>query len=247
MVLRRLLPRLSAFVIVSAVCSRAAETTVAGYWEGNVSLPNRELEIRVELSGGAGSPWKGTIDIPLQGMRGFALGGVKVDGAAVEFALPGIPGDPRFAGKLAADAESLAGDFRQGDNTFPFRIERKVKPAAQAFEEVPAKGVPGKGLAGKWRGSIKPMPGMELRLDLELTADSAGKHEGVVISLDQGNTRIPVSSLTERAGAVRFETPAVGGTFEGKVSDDGSEIAGEWTQMGRSTPLVFKRLPTKAG
>ncbi len=241
--LASLLRSACALLAVAVLPAAEAPATAAGYWEGAVSLPNRELEIRVELARGSGAAWQGMIDIPLQGMRGFKLDAVKVDGVAVEFALPGIPGEPRFAGKLAADGRSIAGEFFQGGGTLPFRVERKVKPAAQPVDETPAKGVPGQGLAGKWRGSIKPLPNMELRLALELTQALGGQPEGVLISLDQGSPRIPVSGLTEKEGAVRFETPQVGGTFEGKFNADGSELAGDWSQGGRSTPLVFKRLP----
>jgi hypothetical protein len=227
---------------ISLIAGEVA-TTAAGYWEGTVTLPNRELEIRVELFSAAGAAGKGTIDIPLQGLRGFVLEPVKIEEGTVAFGLPGLPGEPRFAGKLASDAKTISGDFFQGANTFPFRLERKAKPAPTKLDETPANGVPGKGLAANWRGSIKPMAGMELRLALELTADPAGKLDGVLISLDQGSPRIPVSNISEKEGAVHFETASVNGSFDGKMSADGSEIAGDWTQMGRTTPLVLKRLP----
>ena len=84
-----------------------------------------------------------------------------------------------------------------------------------------------------------------MRLQLELAADSAGKVNGVVVSLDQGSPRIPISGLTEVNGKVNFATPSVPGDarFEGQMSSDGSEIAGRWSQGGSVTPLVFKRLP----
>jgi hypothetical protein len=171
---------------------------------------------------------------------------VKVDGATVEFAMPGIPGDPSFSGKLADDAKTIAGDFSQGGNRFPFRLERKPKPAPRPEDAMPAHGVPGKGLAGKWRGALSPMPNIQLRLELELAAGADGKVGGVLVSLDQGAARIPLTTLTETEGNVRFETPSVQGSFTGKLSADGSEIAGDWTQAGRTTPLVLKRLSSPA-
>jgi uncharacterized protein len=231
--------------LLSPTIAAAADgpATAAGYWAGAISLPNAELGVGVELAPAGESAWQGTIDIPMQGLRGFKLDPVKVEGAAVEFAMPGIPGEPRFTGKLADDAKTISGNFSQGGGSVPFRLERKPKPAPVAREAVPAKGVPGKGVAGHWRGAIVPMPNVELRLDLELAADGAGKVGGVLVSLDQGNARIPIGSLTETDGKVHFDVPNVGGKFSGELSADGAEIAGEWSQMGRGTPLVFKRLP----
>jgi uncharacterized protein len=232
---------------IPALLSAAdAPVTAAGYWSGAVSLPTQELAVSVELAPAGGAAWQGTIDIPLQGMRGFKLDPVKVDGSNVEFALPGIPGEPRFTGKLAADGKTISGDFSQGGGSLPFRLERKPKPAPQVREPIPARGVPGKGLAGRWLGAISPLPNMELRLSLELTASAAGQTEGVMVSLDQANSRIPVSGVTETDGKVQFETPAVNGAFTGKFNADGSELSGEWSQGGRTTPLVFKRLPAAA-
>lgn len=217
--------------------------SAAGYWEGAIATPNRELEIRIELTPSAGAAWQGTIDIPLQGLRGFKLAPVKVDGSAVEFGLPGVPGEPRFAGKLSADAQRITGEFSQGGGSTAFQLERKVKPAPPPRDETPLRGVPGKGLAGNWRGTLSPLPNVELRLLLELTQAAGGKPEGVLVSLDQGGARIPVTSLSEKDGVVAFETASVGGAFAGKLNAEGSELAGDWSQGGRSTPLVLKRMP----
>jgi hypothetical protein len=216
-------------------------SSAAGYWSGGITLPNQELAVAVELAP-AGTAWQGTIDIPMQGMRGFKLDGVKVSDSAVEFALPGIPGNPTFAGNLAADGKSITGTFSQGGGHMPFHLQRATKPAPRVEESTPAHGVPGKGVVGRWRGGISPMPNVELRLALELSTAASGAIEGVVVSLDQGSARIPIAGLKYEDNKVTFETPSVQASFSGVMNADGSEIAGEWTQMGRSTPLVFKRL-----
>lgn len=232
---------------LSRLVAADAPKTPAGYWEGSVALPNMELKIAIELASGSGGTWQGTIDIPMQGMRGFKLDPVKVEGNAVELGLPGVPGDPLFQGKMAPDGKTIVGDFLQGGGQLSFQLERKTtKPAPEPRAEIPARGVPGKGLVGKWRGAIMPQPNIELRGALEVTAGAAGKLEAVFISLDQGNKSIPVQELTEKAGKVHFETPEVEGEFNGQLSADGAEISGDWSQRGLNLPLVLKRLPSAA-
>ncbi|MEO5961699.1 MAG: hypothetical protein ABIR80_21505 [Opitutaceae bacterium] len=223
-----------------------AAKTMAGYWAGTITTPRGDLPLSVEFVSAGDGKWKGTIDCPKQGVRGFGFDTTKVSGVAVDFTLPGLPGDPSFTGQLAADGASIAGEFSQGGGTMPFRLERTVKPASQPDENaVPAKGEPGKGFAGQWRGSIKPAPGIELRLQANLQADADGKLNGHLLSLDQGGGPLPIETLTEKDGAVQFDLPRIRGGFDGKLNADGSEIAGEWTQGGRSTPLVLKRLAAK--
>ena len=212
----------------------------AGHWEGAITLPGTELAIRVDLEKPA-AVWTGSIDIPVQGLRGFKLGDVAVKDAAVSFTMPGIPGDPKFAGTLATDGKTISGDFTQGGQKFPFKIERKAK-STSAAGETPGKGIPGKGLAGFWQGSLQATPVVKLRLVLELTNTPAGAPSGVMVSVDQGNARIPVTALTDKDGAVHLETKSVGGTFDGKLSADGSEIDGTWKQGGGEAALIFKRL-----
>lgn len=232
----------------SALLSAAEATkTIAGYWAGALSTPRGDLPFSVEWVAAADGKWKGTVDCPKQGVRGFAFDTAKVSGVAVDFVLTGLPNDPTFNGQLSADGKVITGEAAQPNgSTIPFRLERTEKPAPQPDPfAVPAKGQPGKGLAGKWRGSIKPVPGIELRLDVEATAHADGKLSGDMISLDQGSPRIPLASVTDKDGAVNFEVPQVRGSFTGKLSADGSEIAGEWTQGNRPSPLVLKRMAAK--
>lgn len=231
------------FALSLPALTAGAESKVnpAGHWEGAITLPATSLGVRVDLQRAGTQSWQGTIDIPVQGLRGFKLGPVKVEGAAVRFALPGIPGDPQFAGRLAEDGKTISGDFTQSGQKFPFKLERKLA-SAPAPGETPSQGVPGKGLAGHWQGSLKATPVIELRLVLEITNAAAATPAGVMLSVDQGNARIPITALTERNGVIHLETLSVGGVFDGKLNGDGSELGGDWKQGGQTLPLVFKRL-----
>lgn len=247
------LPRLLALaaLALAAVCpallsAADAAKSIAGYWAGAISTPRGELAISVEWVAAGDGKWKGTIDSPKQGVRAFAFETTKISGIAVDFTLQGLPGEPAFNGQLSADGKSIAGEAIANGGGTPFRLERTAKPAPQIDPHaVPAKGEPGKGLAGKWRGSIKPIPGIELRLDVDVTVDADGKLSGNMISLDQGSPPLPLGPLTEKAGSVSFEVAPVRGSFTGKFNADSSEISGEWTQGGRPTPMVLKRRAAK--
>ena len=71
-------------------------------------------------------------------------------------------------------------------------------PVADPPAQTPSGTPPGTGLVGHWQGSLKPAPMLELRLTLELTRRPAGDLAGVMVSLDQGGVRIPLTHVSER-------------------------------------------------
>lgn len=94
----------------------------AGMWKGAISLPgNANLEIQVTLKA-EGETWQGSIDIPVQGLAGFALSDVSVEESRVRFAMAGIPGNPRFDGQLSEDEQTIAGEFEQGPQKLKFQL-----------------------------------------------------------------------------------------------------------------------------
>ena len=46
--------------------------SAAGHWEGAITLPGTALAVRVDLEERSGA-WSGSIDIPVQGLRGFLI------------------------------------------------------------------------------------------------------------------------------------------------------------------------------
>ncbi len=214
----------------------SGDANPAGHWEGHITLPGTELGIRVDLE--HADEWKGTIDIPVQGLRGFALGDVIVGPDKVGFRLPNIPGDPEFDGKLDPTANELSGDFRQSGQTFPFKLKRTEKVAIKG--ETPDKGVPGEGLTGLWQGSITANV-FQLRFLFHLEAEGENV-SGSLDSLDQNVKGLKITEGSVADQSIELKVGSVGGTYTGTLSGDGSEIDGLWQQGPQKLPLVLKRL-----
>lgn len=97
-------------------------------------------------------------------------------------------------------------------------------------------------LGGHWQGSLRSSPFVEMRLALVIEEGPVGTWQGLIISLDQGGARVPLTALSEEGGAVHLAVESLGGTFDGRLSADGSQIAGEWKQGGGAVSLAFERL-----
>jgi hypothetical protein len=93
---------------------------------------------------------------------------------------------------------------------------------------------------GDWYGALDA-GGQQLRLVLHLTPDGKGGFAGSLDSVDQGAKGISVTGVTVVDSVLKFETPQIGGSYEGKIDAGGKSVDGTWSQSGISLPLVWKR------
>lgn len=98
------------------------------------------------------------------------------------------------------------------------------------------------GIVGQWQGTVQtPQP---LRVVLKV-ANTEGQLRAYLISIDQSPDYIPVTDISASQGEVKFSVAMVQGTFQGKVSADGNEIDGNWTQ-GAPFKLDLHRAASEA-
>jgi CubicO group peptidase (beta-lactamase class C family) len=90
-------------------------------------------------------------------------------------------------------------------------------------------------LVGTWWGTLMVGPAA-LRLQLEASADGTG----VVTSLDQGNSRIPVAISRTADGMFLIEAPAIGAVYRVRQNRDG-DLQGTFTQGGSGLTLNMQR------
>lgn len=205
-----------------------------GHWEGAITTPGQEIVIAVDLFPGAGDAWEGTISVPAQNVTALPLADITVKGEAVGFAMPRMPGDPRFAGTLAGDGKTLSGDFTQGGATMPFALTWK----GEAQRPPPARNTAiTSDLAGAWEGTLD-INGTSLRLVLKL-ANADGSATGTIVSVDQGGAEIALSSIVQEGTHFRLEARTIAGAYEGDVKE--GRLTGTWTQGPGSWPLEFRR------
>ncbi len=88
-----------------------------------------------------------------------------------------------------------------------------------------------------WQGSLGG-----IRLFLTIAPDSVTHQPKVVlVSPDQGNARLPVSSFRITSDSLVISVPQIKGGYRGRFNAEKTEIAGVWTQ-GSSYPLLLKRV-----
>ncbi|MDW8329819.1 MAG: alpha/beta fold hydrolase [Candidatus Bipolaricaulota bacterium] len=91
-----------------------------------------------------------------------------------------------------------------------------------------------------WQGALD-VGGIKLRLVLKISKSPDGTLKATLDSVDQGAMNLPVDSIVIENKIMRLVMKSIGGSYEGTLSEDGSEVIGTWTQSGQSLPLAFKR------
>ena len=93
---------------------------------------------------------------------------------------------------------------------------------------------------GNWLGTLDA-GGVKLRVALHLDKGADGKLTGKLDSLDQGARGIPITDIKVEGQRITMTVPAVKGNYEAKLSPDGKELDGTWTQ-GAPLPLKMTRV-----
>ncbi|HYK91758.1 MAG TPA: hypothetical protein VE398_23530 [Acidobacteriota bacterium] len=98
------------------------------------------------------------------------------------------------------------------------------------------------GIAGHWEGSINA-PSQELKVIIDLDRDASGAWIGDIDIPDQMVRDLPLRNITVSDDSVSFELPVGAGEpkFKGKLSTDGTTLAGDFTQGGSTVPFSLKR------
>lgn len=94
-------------------------------------------------------------------------------------------------------------------------------------------------ITGTWQGTLKAA--RELRIVIKISTTDNDTLKAVLYSIDQGAQGMNASSITLQGSAVKMLVPGIGGAYEGKLSSDGSSIAGTWTQGPQPVTLNLMR------
>ena len=97
---------------------------------------------------------------------------------------------------------------------------------------------------GHWQASIQANPTTELTayFDLEGTAPAL---TGAMSVPQQTPKPFPLSSIIVRHDSLLLAVEALHGSFAGRFSADGQQVAGAWVQNGKTFPLTLRRRSTQ--
>ena len=128
-------PLVATALIVATICAAPRAANLDGSWEGYIDIPGMKLEFSVLFETDDSGEYVGSVDIPAQNAFDLPVAQIRVNEDSVLFALAVIPGNPEFYGVQSEDGKSIAGNFIQGGQTFPFTMTRLDAATEAARDE----------------------------------------------------------------------------------------------------------------
>jgi hypothetical protein len=99
-------------------------------------------------------------------------------------------------------------------------------------------------LTGTWQGMLVGPRG-EFRTVIKISKGDEAALNVLLYSIDQSAAENP-GSMTVQGSNVKISIPGLSGTFDGKLSPDGSSIAGTWTRGSAAMSLSIKHVSKDA-
>ena len=101
-------------------------------------------------------------------------------------------------------------------------------------------------IAGTWQGSF-PSP-KDQRIVIRIAKQNANQWQALIYSLDSPMAYLgrTATQISLQAGELRFNIAPIETSFQGKLNDDATTIAGTWTQSGTGHPLNLSRVTAEA-
>ncbi len=153
-----------------------------------------------------------------------------------------------FTGRLAADNQSLEGEWKHGKTAGPIRFTR----LESADTALPAKAslLPGpdptRDFRGQWQGFLEIPGANKIRLALKIGELPDHRFVGTLSSLDQGAMEFRFGSVWITNATIHAESRVIHGSYVGTLNPEGQEITGKWEQNGQAMNLKLRRSPAKA-
>ena len=89
-------------------------------------------------------------------------------------------------------------------------------------------------LLGEWNGNLGSLA-VVFRFEMKENGDFAG----FLDSPNQGAKGIPITGASFTDGKLQLKVKTINGEFNGQLS--GNSLTGDWTQMGKTSPLTMKK------
>ena len=228
----------AAVLFASLVCAQAGPD---GHWEGSYTVNNREIGISLDLAKNAKSEWIASMGLPPEQATGLVVMDVAVNGksvkfVAVEFQMATfdltLGPDGRMKGTMSAPQGPMS---TQG----PMPVELKRTGEAKV-ELIPRSPAVSKELEGDWEGSLQGPDGALHPLVFHFK-NLPDKTVAATMDSPPNAMAMPLNDVKQTGQKVEFGLKIAGGSFQGSLNKEGTELALQMIHDAGSMPLTLRK------
>lgn len=212
-----------------------AQVDPAGHWEGTFRMDSREIALAIDLAKNASSEWIASMSMPSENATGLVVMGVVVSGDSVRFVGVEI-GMAKFDLTLGPDGR-LKGTLSNPQSTLPIEFKRTGEAKV---ELIPASPAVSKELEGDWEGSLQT-PGHAFRMVFHFRNQADRTVAATIDTPESGGFGLPLNNVKQTGNRVEFGIRIAHAAFQGTLSPDGTELAGQFTHDESRLPLTLRK------
>ena len=204
----------------------------AGHWEGAAVMGPEKVALTLDLARNAKSEWEASMGMPAENMSGLVVADVAVNGNSVRFVAVELM-MAKVDLTLSPDG-SMKGAIStpQGSGQIEFRRTGEAK--VELISPSPAVS---RELEGSWEGGLGPNLPMVFRFK--------NQPDGTVAATIDSPARdamgMPLDHVRQAGQNVEFGIKIAHASFRGELNKDGTELAGQFTHEGQSTPMTLRK------
>jgi len=229
----------AAVLFASLVCAQAGPD---GHWEGSLTVNNREVGVSLDLAKNAKSEWIASMGLPPEQATGLVVMNVAVNGKSVKFVAVELQmatfdltlgPDGRMKGTMSAPQGPMS---TQG----PMPVELKRTGEAKV-ELIPASPAVSKELEGDWEGSLQGPDGALHPLVFHFKNLPDKTVAATMDNPERNFMAMPLNNVKQTGQKVEFGLKIAGGSFQGSLNKEGTELALQMIHEADSTPLTLRK------
>jgi uncharacterized protein len=217
--------------------SPRAGSDIQGFWKGTLKINNVDLRLNFKIAEHQDGTIRVQLDSVDQGAHNVASSSASYKKPELKVEFAGVNG--LFEGVTAPNNSEISGTWSQAGQKWPLKLKRG-DITDEAFQQSQASyyHTSQDDIQGHWKGTID-VNGVKLRLVFNIGKLGDGRFDCDMVSVDQGNVKIPATVINWNEPNVRLEWKALGGVFVGQLQK--GKLMGNWQQPGVSLPLEMER------
>jgi hypothetical protein len=229
----------AAVLFASLVCAQAGPD---GHWEGSFTVNNREVGVSLDLAKNEKSEWIASMGLPSGNATGLVVMNVAVNGksvkfVAVEFQMATfdltLGPDGRMKGTMSAPQGPMS---TQG--SVPVELKRTGEAKVELIPRSPAVS---KELEGDWEGSLQDPNGVLHPLVFHFKNLPDKTVAATMDNPERNFMAMPLNNVKQTGQKVEFGLKIAGGSFQGSLNKEGTELALQMIHDGGSMPLTLRK------